>query len=120
MQPSGFTADLALIEVVSGTGNTGAFTTALPATFNNLAAGAAPFAYTASFNTSTLGAFTNTYTLRFQSANGGTVYGGDTVQHLTLTVQGIIVVPEPRAVALAGVGLALAGWMANNRRRRRT
>ncbi|MCE9630580.1 MAG: choice-of-anchor D domain-containing protein [Planctomycetia bacterium] len=117
LQTSGYTADLALIDIVSGTGNTGAFTTTLSSTFNNLAAGGSPYAYTASFDTSGLGAFLNTYTLRFKSANGGTVYNDDTVQSLSLTVQGIIVVPEPGTAAAAGIGLAIVGWALWRRRR---
>jgi autotransporter-associated beta strand protein len=117
VQTSGFTADLALIGIVSGTANTGAFTTTLTSTFNNLAAGGSPNAYTASFDTSGLGAFVNTYTYTFKSANAGTVYGSDTTQSLTLTVQGIVVVPEPAGVVLAGIGVGLAGWAAARRRR---
>jgi len=116
-QMPGFTADLALIGIVPGTGNTGAFSTTLSSTFNDLAAGGAPKTYTASFDTSGLGAFTNTYTYRFKSANAGTVYDGDTVQTLSLTVQGVIIVPEPGTAAAASLGIVIAGWAAWRRRR---
>jgi fibronectin-binding autotransporter adhesin len=118
LQTSDYTADLALLNILSGTGNTGAITTTLPETFNNLGAGNS-FGYTASLSTANLGAFSNVYTLQFKSANNGTVYSSDTQQTLTLTVQGVIGVPEPSAVALAGIGVGVAGWVAARRGYRR-
>lgn len=115
VQTSGYTANLALLNVLSGTGNTGAISTTLPSSFNNLAAGDS-FSYSASLATNTAGFFTNVYTLEFKSANNGSVFTGDTPQTLTLTVQGVIVVPEPRALALAAIGIGLAGWSLWKRR----
>lgn len=114
MQTSGFTAALALYEIdMSGAMNPELTTTL--STFNTLLAGNAN-SYTASFSTSTSGSFENVYVLKFKSSNNGVMYAGDTTQNLTLTVKGVIAVPEPTAVALAGIGVAVAGWAAARRR----
>lgn len=117
MQTNGFTADLALLNIVSSTGNTNAITTTLPSEFYNLAAGNSS-AYSASLSTATLGAFQNVYTLQFKSANNGTAFGADTTQNLTLTVQGVIVVPEPASLALIGVTLVAIGQFISKHRKR--
>lgn len=114
LKSAGFTADLALVEVISGTGNTNALTTNL-ATFNSLAPGTFN-SWEASVDTSNQGTFSNTWTLQFKSSNGGTVYADDTTESLTLTAN-VIVVPEPSAIALAGVGIAAALWMLGRRAR---
>lgn len=115
LQTNGYTADLALLNVVSGTGNTGAITTTLPSQFFNLAPGSS-FAYAASLSTATLGIFQNVYTLQFKSANNGAAFNADATQNLTLTVQGVIIVPEPGTLALAAAGLGLAAWRACRRK----
>lgn len=115
MQTSGFTADLALIDIDSTAATNPELTTSLSSTFSSLLAGSSN-AYTASFSTATLGSFENVYVLRFKSSNNGTVYTADSTQDLTLTVKGIVVVPEPQAVVLAGVGAAAAAWLFRRRR----
>ncbi|MFM7035483.1 MAG: hypothetical protein ACKOYJ_09955, partial [Planctomycetia bacterium] len=69
MQTSGYTADLALLGIVSGSDNTGALGTNLT-TFNTLGAGSSN-AWQATVNTANRAAFTNTYTLVFKSSRGG-------------------------------------------------
>jgi autotransporter-associated beta strand protein len=114
MQTSGYTADLALLNIVSGTGNTNAITTTLPNQFSNLTSGSV-FAYSASLSTASLGAFQNVYMLQFKSANNGTAFGSDATQSLTLTVQGVIIVPEPGTLTLVGIGAVVLGWAAVRR-----
>ena len=116
MQTNGFTADLALLSI-DETNPSGPFSTNL-SLFNTLAAGTSS-SYTASFATATLGAFSNVYTLTFKSSNGGNAYAADTPQTLTLTVQGVIAVPEPGTACAAAIGgVACVGWWAWRRRRR--
>lgn len=116
LQSGSFTADLALSSFVT-TQNSGAifldltgtsFTPALQAGGTN--------SFTAWMSLTTPGSFTNIYNLSFNSSKGGSSLGG-TPQNVTLTVTGIIVVPEPEAIALAGLGMAIAGWTAWRRRR---
>jgi hypothetical protein len=113
LQTAGYTADLALLQI-DETNRGGPLSTNL-SLFNTLLAGGSN-AYTASFSTATLGSFSNVYTLTFKSSNAGTAYASDTPQTLTLTVQGVVIVPEPGSLALAGIGIAAAAYAYRRRR----
>ena len=113
LQTAGFTADLALLSITPGLGNTDALSTNL-SLFNSLASGTFN-SYQATVNTSNQGTFTNTWTLSFKSSNANAIYSGDSTQTLTLTTN-VIIVPEPGALALAGLGIAAAAWAFRRRR----
>ena len=117
-QTFGLTADLFLASFTADPGNTGAISMSLTGTsaFPTLLAGGTN-GYTASMSLATPGLFTNVYNLSFNSSKNGSSLGG-TPQNVTLTVTGIIVVPEPGTIALAGVGIVTAGWLLRRKTRR--
>ncbi|MEI6240943.1 MAG: autotransporter-associated beta strand repeat-containing protein [Planctomycetia bacterium] len=106
------TADLALLGV-SGTAN--GFSTNLN-TFTDIAGGGTR-QYSIFTNTSgwtTSGLQTATFTLSMGDKVG--MAGATTSNTLSVTAQ-VIVVPEPGAIALAGIGIAGAAWALQRRRR---
>ena len=114
LQTVGFTADLALVQIDADPGNTGSLFTNL-ATFSDLAA--ADFrTFTATLEGTTSGFFTNSWTLTFKSANGGTVYAADAPQLMTLTLSGLVAIPEPASIVLAALGAGGAAWGLRRRR----
>ena len=102
-------ADLFLASFAADPDNTEAISHSLTDTsaFLTLQAGGTN-GYTASMSPATPGLFTNVYNLSASNSKDGSSLGG-TPQHVALTVTGIIVVPEPGAIALAGVGIGSAG-----------
>lgn len=99
---AGLTASLDL-DVVVGTGAVSTLTTDLAA-FNGAAALVAGNSrtFTASFDTSTPGAFTASYQLSFSDED---IPGAASFAPLTITLSGIVGVPEPASLALLGCGL---------------
>lgn len=114
-QMTGYTADLDLTNF-SLTTNSGAILTTLSGTsFPTLAAGNTK-SFSVWMSLATTGSFSNVYSLSFNSSKNGNSLGG-TPQHVTLTVTGVIVVPEPGSLALALAGLTAAGFTLWKRRR---
>lgn len=114
VQTAGYTADLDLVSITADGGNTGSLITDL-AEFSGLASGSSnPF--TASLSLATTGLFSNTWTLAFKSSSNSTQFN-DSPRNLTLQVTGsVVIVPEPGALALAGVGVGLVGLALRKRR----
>ena len=114
-QTAGFTADLFLASLSNPT-NSGAIFTDLTGTsaFATLVAGGTN-SFSAWMSLATTGSFTNVYNLAFNSSKNGASLGG-TPQNVTLTVTGVIVVPEPGGVLLALLGAAGAAWLSRQRR----
>jgi len=83
-------------------------------TFNNLVAGGTSSLFTASFTPGGQGTFSKTFTLSF--FDNRNLAGATSVRSLTINTQ-VVVVPEPGTIALAGIGVGLAGWMAWKQRR---
>jgi fibronectin-binding autotransporter adhesin len=80
-------------------------------TFNNLVGGGTSSLFTFTFTPSGQGSFNKQFTLSFSDQN---LSGASTRRDLTI-VGNVIVVPEPGAIALAGVGIALVCWTAARR-----
>jgi hypothetical protein len=82
-------------------------------TFNNLVGGGTSSLFTFTFTPSAQGSFNRQFTLSF--SDNQNLSGASTSRDLTI-VANVIVVPEPGAIALAGVGIALVCWTAARRR----
>jgi hypothetical protein len=107
---AGPTAGLALTAfTVDGDG----FTSGL-SSFADLVASGTSSLYTAQFTPSTAGSFSRNYTLTFY--DNQSVAGSTQRRDLTVNMQALVIVPEPAALALAGVGVILAGWRLSRRR----
>ncbi|MEI6239862.1 MAG: PEP-CTERM sorting domain-containing protein [Planctomycetia bacterium] len=103
------TAGLAL---TAFTGNGDGFTSGLSA-FADLLAGGTSSLLTAQFTPSTEGSFSRSYTLTFY--DNQSVAGSTQRRDLTVNMQAVVV-PEPGALALAGVGVIIAGWRLSRQR----
>ena len=106
----GLTAGL---DLTAFTPDGGGFASGL-STFNNLTAGGTSSLLTASFTPSGQGTFSKTFTLSF--SDNRNLAGATSVRSLTINTQ-VVVVPEPGTIALAGIGVLLAGWAIRSRRR---
>jgi len=106
---SGLTAGL---DLTAFTPDGGGFASGL-STFNDLTASGTSSLFTASFTPGGQGTFSKVFTLSF--SDNRNLAGATSVRSLTINAQ-VIVVPEPGAIALAGIGFGLAGLMAWKRR----
>jgi hypothetical protein len=95
----GLTAGL---DLTAFTPNGDGFTSGL-ATFADLFAGGTSSLFTASFNPTAQGPFNKTFTLSF--SDNTNLAGATPVRSLTINTQ-VVVVPEPGAIWLAGIGVA--------------
>lgn len=109
-----YTADLQLLSLAA-TQDSGAVFMNLSGTSITGLTAAATDSFSAWMSLATTGTFTNVYSLSFGSAKNGGSLGGS--QNVTLTVTGVIIVPEPGTLAGAGIGAAIAGWAVARRRR---
>lgn len=114
LQTQDYTADLELLSFTTTQDSPAIFTDLSVAAFPALGAGAAR-TYSAWMSLANAGSFSKAYSLSFASAKNGQSLGG--AQNVTLTVTGVVVVPEPGAVVLALVGIGLGGWSISRRRR---
>lgn len=116
LQTLGYTADLELLSFNADPLNTNTIGITLSgSTFTTILAGGTN-SYQASLALGAAGPFTNVYNLSFGSSKNGSSLGG-TPQNVQLTVQGIIVVPEPSTVMLAGFGIAAAAYVIRRKKK---
>lgn len=105
------TADLSLLGV---TGAADGFTTNVPGTYTDIAGGGSQ-QFSIFFDPT--GATTNRSTTFAIAMSDKTSLAGATPSNTLYVTASVIVVPEPGAIALAGIGAALAGWIALRRRK---
>lgn len=108
---SSLTAGLAM---TGFTGDGDGFESGL-STFASLAASGTSSLFSAVFTPTTEGSFSRAFTLTFYDDQS--VAGSVQQRNLTVNMQAVVV-PEPGAVAIAGVGVILTGWQLARRRRR--
>ena len=107
-------ADLtASLDFLSVTADGNGFASGL-STFNDLLASGTSSLFTFTFTPSGQGSFNKTFTLQF--SDNRDLSGATATRDLTINAQ-VIVVPEPGTLAIAGIGIAAAGWVAHKRRR---
>jgi len=105
------TAGLAL---TAFTGDGDGFASGLTS-FADLVAGTPSSLFTAQFTPTTEGSFSRSYTLSFY--DNQSLAGSTQRRDLTVNMEAVVVtVPEPGTLALAGVGVILAGWRLARRR----